>query len=84
MTEKAPSRSGRRTHNPVPPAHIDERETARILGISVRTLQTWRVTGGGPPFVKVGAAVRYNPDRLADWLAARTVGSTAQAVGVAR
>lgn len=84
MGEKAPSRSKKRTHNPFPPPHIDEREAARILGISVRTLQTWRVTGGGPPFVKVGAAVRYNPDRLADWLEARTVSNTAQAAGVAR
>lgn len=84
MNEAAPSRSRKRNYNPAPPPHLDERETARILGISVRTLQTWRVTGGGPAFVKVGAAIRYNPETLAAWLESRTVNSTAQAVGVAR
>ena len=35
-------------------------EAADFLGISPRTLEAWRVRGGGPPFVKIGArAVRY-------------------------
>lgn len=61
---------------PLPPAHIDEKAAAAVLGLSVRTLQAWRVKGGGPPFVKMGVNVRYNPVALTGWLEANTVTST--------
>jgi hypothetical protein len=41
---------------------ITEEEAARALGLSIRTLQAWRVRGGGPSFVKLGASVRYRRD----------------------
>ena len=33
------------------------------------TLAKWRVAGKGPPFRKLGSAVRYDEQDLADWLA---------------
>jgi hypothetical protein len=36
-----------------------EGPAADLLNVSVRTLQAWRVRGGGPRFVKLGRAVRY-------------------------
>ena len=43
-----------------------EREAARFLNLSHRTLQDWRVTGRGPAFIRLESAVRY---RAADLLA---------------
>jgi len=42
-------------------------EVARRLGISERSLSRLRETGGGPPFVKIGRRVAYNPASLTDW-----------------
>jgi predicted DNA-binding transcriptional regulator AlpA len=58
---------------------IDESEAARFLGYSVRSLQNWRVRGGGPRFVKVSArSVRYRRRELIRWSEARLVSSTAE------
>jgi predicted DNA-binding transcriptional regulator AlpA len=43
---------------------IDEHEAASRLGIAVATLRRWRWARRGPPWVKVGAAVRYAPSDL--------------------
>lgn len=32
---------------------------AQRLNVSVKTLQRWRWIGYGPPFIKIGRAVRY-------------------------
>ena len=59
---------------------LKEAEAAEIVGVSVRTLQTWRVEGRGPKYAKLGLrAVRYDKDLLEDWLRKRTVQSTAEA-----
>ena len=39
---------------------VTERDAAELLGVSVRTLQKWRLQGNGPGFVKLGHAVRYD------------------------
>jgi excisionase family DNA binding protein len=51
---------------------LTEIEAAEILNVSPRTLQQWRVKGGGPPFLKLGSAVRYDPDALEAWTQTRT------------
>ena len=43
-----------------PPALVNETGAASILGLSVKTLSRWRWAGNPPPFVKIGAAVRYD------------------------
>ncbi len=57
----------------------DEKQEAARLGFSVRTLQQWRVKGGGPPFHKIGSAVRYNPEAVDAWLNDRIQTNTAPA-----
>ncbi|CTQ69499.1 helix-turn-helix transcriptional regulator [Roseibium alexandrii] len=55
---------------------LNENKAAEYLGLSVRTLQAWRVRGGGPTFVKAGRAVRYRPDDLNAWINERMATST--------
>jgi hypothetical protein len=52
---------------------------ARILGVSKSFLNKLRVGGGGPPFTKFGAAVRYRIESLREWAEARTRRSTSEA-----
>ena len=54
-------------------------DAAERLSVSPLTLQKWRVTGGGPRYVKVGRGVRYDPVDLANWIEARKVNSTSEA-----
>lgn len=39
---------------------FNELEAARLLNLKVSTLRRWRWSGDGPPFLKLGAAVRYD------------------------
>lgn len=52
---------------------LTEGEAARLLALSIRTLQAWRTTGRGPAFVRAGRAVRYTRRGLAEWVEACTV-----------
>lgn len=58
-----------------------ERAAADYLQVSMRTLQSWRVKGGGPCFLKLGRAVRYERKALDAWLAARRYENTAAVAG---
>jgi hypothetical protein len=46
---------------------MSEREAARFLGLSVRTLQGMRYRGGGPRYHKFGRSVRYTREDLITW-----------------
>ena len=58
-----------------PEAYLTEKDTARFLSVSRRTLQAWRVQRKGPPFVRAGRAVRYRRGSLIDWMQSTTSGS---------
>lgn len=47
---------------------LHEQAAADLLAISFRTLQAWRVRGGGPRFCKIGRAVRYRRRDLIAWV----------------
>jgi predicted DNA-binding transcriptional regulator AlpA len=47
---------------------LSDIETAAILGVAPKTLPAWRHYGKGPPYVKVGKRVRYNPSKIREWL----------------
>ena len=47
---------------------LTESEASLRLGLSVRTLQKWRLQGNGPRFVKLGHAVRYDPADLDEYI----------------
>lgn len=56
---------------------MTEVETADYLGLTTRTLQAWRVKGGGPPFLRVSPRViRYRRVEIDAWLEARRARST--------
>lgn len=48
---------------------LTERQAADLLALSPRTLQAWRGRGGGPAYIKLGTAIRYDADALTDWVA---------------
>ena len=57
---------------PAPPreaaAFIGENRVAELIGISVATVRRWRMLRTGPPFRKIGSAVRYSRAELEAWL----------------
>ncbi|MBK6704097.1 MAG: helix-turn-helix domain-containing protein [Caulobacteraceae bacterium] len=54
-------------------------DAAARLKISKHTLNRWRVTGEGPPFVKYGPRlVRYVESVLDEWAHKRLHGSTSE------
>jgi hypothetical protein len=60
-------------------AALNENQAAEFLGVSVRTLQAWRVRGGGPAYCKIGRAVRYQRRILVTFQQEHTVSSTTEA-----
>lgn len=61
---------------------MNEIEAAHYLALSHRTLQTWRVKGGGPRFMRLGSAVRYRRSDLEAWLSGRHLTSTSTAAAM--
>ena len=51
--------------------YLGPEEAAQYLGLSPKTLQRMRVTGEGPPYVKVRRRVIYDRLDLDDWAAKR-------------
>lgn len=59
---------------------VDERQAATRLAVSVRTLQQWRVSGGGPRFAKFGRCVRYRVSDLEVFIVANLRAHTSEEV----
>ena len=57
-------------------AVLDTRAAADFLGVSARTLEGFRVKGGGPRYAKVGGAVRYRLASLEEYLQRQERSST--------
>lgn len=53
--------------------YITRHELADELRVKVQTLAAWACYGEGPPYLKVGRAVRYRRVDVERWLAERTV-----------
>jgi excisionase family DNA binding protein len=56
----------------LPPQQADyltTKQAAKLLALSVGTLEGWRSRGDGPAFVKIGTAIRYSRADLDAWLA---------------
>ncbi len=48
---------------------LNTHEVAAELGLSERTLESWRWKGQGPPFLRIGPRrVVYTREDLRDWL----------------
>jgi len=63
---------------------LTERDASKLLCLSVRTLQKWRLCGRGPRFLKLGHAVRYDRADLDGFLADARRGSTSDRGSVRR
>ena len=66
-----------------PPASISEilnnEQAASYIQVKPSTLNNWRVAGSGPPFCKIGSAVRYRRADVDAWLASKVIKSTSEA-----
>jgi len=60
---------------------LDQREAAKLLRLSIRTMERLRLLGTGPCFVKCGRSVRYRQSDLETWIAQRIVSSTSMVGG---
>lgn len=47
---------------------LRQKEAADHLDVSPRTLERWRVVGGGPRYVKCGRVIRYRMFDLEAWI----------------
>lgn len=51
------------------PYLVTQAELAEYLGLSVRTLEAWRLQRRGPSYIKVGGAVRYPAELVNEFVA---------------
>ncbi|MFL0409674.1 helix-turn-helix transcriptional regulator [Microbacterium paludicola] len=47
---------------------MNTKDIAKRFGLKHRTLEDWRQRRVGPPYLKLGGAVRYDPVQVAAWL----------------
>ena len=57
---------------------LDTKQAAKYLGVHFDTMRRFRRMGGGPPFTRIGRAVRYRSTDLDRWMEERSVASTSQ------
>jgi predicted DNA-binding transcriptional regulator AlpA len=58
---------------------LNQDQVADLLGISARTLERYRVTGEGPPYIKLGRRVIYRWVIVEEWVESRLRRSTSEA-----
>ena len=46
-------------------------DLSAFLGVPVATLYQWRHKGEGPPGMRLGKHLRFDPDRVRAWVAAQ-------------
>jgi predicted DNA-binding transcriptional regulator AlpA len=62
----------------VGPIYLTEREFSERFNIPARTVQRWRTTGDGPPFVRLGPRrILYRVSDAEHWAESRTFASRA-------
>jgi predicted DNA-binding transcriptional regulator AlpA len=51
---------------------LKSKELAEVFGLTDNTLRIWRLQGEGPPYFKIGGtAVRYDEQKVREWLEVR-------------
>jgi predicted DNA-binding transcriptional regulator AlpA len=63
---------------------MTEKEVAIRYSLSHRTLQNWRQSGLGPPYVKIGRSVRYPILKTDEWFEQFSFQSTTQYEAIAK
>jgi len=77
-TQATPIPQNRGTPNLSSSVLLTPRETADRLKVSRSWLAKARMRGDGPPFIKVGRAVRYSEAALIQWMKSRNRQSTSE------
>jgi phage terminase Nu1 subunit (DNA packaging protein) len=78
--EHCPARSGDTPKTSSLDTFLTEAETAKLLKLSQRTLQRWRLEGSqGLPFRRFGGLIRYALSDIERWAAEQTRMSTSEA-----
>lgn len=54
-------------------SYLSTRQLAERLGLATITLELWRARGSGPPYLKLGRAVRYDLAEVERWLSDQAV-----------
>jgi len=63
---------------------LSERDLAEVLGVSIKTLQGYRLRGSlGPPWKKLGGSVKYPADQFEAWWQAQPGGGGSTGSGTA-
>lgn len=57
---------------------VNVKDASAICGLSVSSLNKYRVHGGGPKFCRAGRLVRYRVSDIRDWLQSNRFSSTSQ------
>ena len=57
---------------------LDQKQAARILGLSGRTLERHRRAGTGPRYARLGHLIRYCPNDLKEWIDSNLRNSTSE------
>ena len=65
-------------HKPHQGHHLRTQDAADYLGLSKSTLEKYRLSGGGPQFIKMGKAIAYKAEDLDAWVGARKRNSTSE------
>ena len=50
------------------PHFLTQHEVAELLRVPERTLEDWRLTHSGPPYLKLGRHVRYDLQDVLTWV----------------
>ena len=53
---------------------LNDRDVARITGMSLASVRRWRLHRQGPKYLKINSAVRYRPQDITAWLESRPRG----------
>jgi excisionase family DNA binding protein len=56
---------------PAPVRLLSVEEVAGMLQVPVQTIYQWRLRGLGPPSMRVGRYVRFDPADLSRWIEGR-------------
>ena len=57
---------------------LSPKEAAKLLKVSTSWLAKARMTGDGPPYIRIGRSIRYSEAALLQWLKSRQRLSTSE------
>jgi len=64
-------------HHQISPL-LSPTEAGRLLKVSLSWLAKARMTGDGPPYIRIGRSIRYSEAALLQWLKSRQRLSTSE------